>query len=273
MPELPEIETLARKLRKSIKGKLVESVSLSGLPLRRPVPAAFAKNIQGRTIRRIIRRGKYLVLELHPRAYWLIHLGMSGRLLYHPFEFPGTKHTHAVIRFSDGSELQYRDPRRFGLMDIYEVSSLRLIPELRTLGREPLGSGFDDSWLKPLLIGSGREVKSFLLDQNKVAGLGNIYVCEALFMAGLHPERRCNTLSAEEVSSLVAAVRRVLSRAVRLRGTSFSDFIDLDGNPGKNQNYLNVFQRNGKACMRCGNSIQRIRQGNRSTFFCADCQK
>ena len=270
---MPEVETLARKLRKTVNGKKIVHISLSGLPLRKPVPGNFCKGLRGRTIRRILRRGKYLVIELEPRMFWLIHLGMSGRLFYHPEVFQGDRHTHAVVRFSDASMLEYRDPRRFGLMTAYEVEQPEQIPEIRFLGKDPLRSGFDADWLEAMLQKSRCELKSFLLDQRRVAGLGNIYVCEALYAAGIHPARRCHTLQSVEVSRLVEGIRTVLRRAVRHRGTSFSDFIDLEGNPGKNQKYLKVFQREGKACVRCGNSIRRIRQGNRSTFLCSYCQQ
>jgi len=273
MPEMPEVETLARKLRKAVIGKKIVCISLSGLPLRKPVSSAFADGLRGRTVQRVLRRGKYLIIELEPRMFWLIHLGMSGRLFYYPEAFPGEKHTHAVIRFSDESVLEYRDPRRFGLMAAYEVERPGQIPEIRSLGKDPLQPGFHAGWLEPLLRKSRCELKSFLLDQKKIAGLGNIYVCEALYMAGIHPARRCFTLKPEEVLRLVESIRKVLRRAVRHRGTSFSDFIDLEGNPGKNQKYLNVFQREGKPCVRCGKDVQRMRQGNRSTFFCSYCQK
>jgi formamidopyrimidine-DNA glycosylase len=273
MPEMPEVETIVRKLRKTVIGKKVADISLSGLPLRRPVHAAFSSKLRGRTIRRILRRGKYIVVELEPKIFWLIHLGMSGRLLYHSGFTGKNKHTHAVVRFSDASLLEYRDPRRFGLMDAYEVMRPEQIPEIRSLGKDPLSSGFSDGWLRPMLQNSRQELKAFLLDQNRVAGLGNIYVCESLFLAGIHPARRGFTLNSKEISCLVEAIRAVLRRAIRHRGTSFSDFIDLEGNPGKNQQYLKVFQKDGDACIRCGKPIQRIRQGNRSTFFCSNCQR
>ncbi|MBN2241396.1 MAG: bifunctional DNA-formamidopyrimidine glycosylase/DNA-(apurinic or apyrimidinic site) lyase [Acidobacteria bacterium] len=273
MPEMPEVETLAREMRDTLTGKKIVRVALSGLPLRRPVPGDFAAKLRGRTVQRILRRGKYLVIELEPKAFWLAHLGMSGRLVYHARAFQGGRHTHALIRFSDGSLLEYRDPRRFGFLAVYEVARPEQIPEIRSIGRDPLGPGFNTAWLQPALQNSRRELKAFLLDQHKVAGLGNIYVCEALYSAGIHPSRRCHTLDSGEVSRLVEAIRKVLRRAIRSGGTSFSDFIDLQGNPGKNQYYLKVFRKERESCARCGNAIERMRQGNRSTFFCSCCQK
>jgi len=273
MPELPEIETLARELRKRVIGKQVSGISLSGLSLRRPVSGTLLSKLRGRSIRRILRRGKYLVIELNPKIFWVVHLGMSGRLLYHSGRSRRDPHTHAVIRFSDTTRLEYRDPRRFGLLAAYEVSRPEQIPEIRSLGKEPLSSGFNSVWLQPVLQSCRQELKSFLLDQHKVAGLGNIYACEALFLSGIHPARRCFHLDSKEIIALVDAVRNVLQRAIRHQGTSFSDFIDLEGKPGRNQNYLKVFQREGEACLHCGNPVQRILQGNRSTFFCSVCQK
>jgi len=272
MPELPEVETIARKLRNTVVGKRVSAVFLSGKSLRAPVPGHFASALTDRTIRRVHRMGKYLILEMEPKAFWLIHLGMSGRLFY--FSQPATKpeHTHAVIQFEGGGELQYRDPRRFGLLDIQEASTLFALNQVQRLGKDPLGTGFDAGWLWPELLHTRRDLKAFLLDQSRVAGVGNIYACESLFRARLHPARRCNTVSRKEAVALARAVRHVLRHAVAHRGTTFSDFMDSDGEPGEHQDFLHVFQREGEKCHRCRARIQRLRQGNRSTYFCPRCQ-
>jgi formamidopyrimidine-DNA glycosylase len=272
MPELPEVETLARRLRGTVVGKRVAEVRLSGFALRKPVADDFAARLQGRTIEKISRRGKYLIAELRPNTYWLIHLGMSGRLLYHERESVPATHTHAVVRFSDSSELEYRDHRRFGLLAAYDVREPGLIPEIRSLGMDPLRSGFNQKYLRPLLQNSRQEIKSFLLDQKRIAGLGNIYVCEALYLAGIHPSRRCSEIAPGETARLVRAIRTVLRAGINHKGTSFSDFMDSDGNPGENQKYLKVFQREGEACRRCHSPIRRMRQGNRSSFYCSCCQ-
>jgi formamidopyrimidine-DNA glycosylase len=273
MPEMPEVETIARRLRKKIVGKRITNVQLSGLALRRPLDGDFAGRLLGRRVRRILRRGKYLVVELEPRAFWLIHLGMSGRILYHIGPEAGTRHTHVIVRFSDSTELEYRDPRRFGLMALYEVPRLSLVPEIRSLGKDPLDSGFNGSWLESQLKKSRQEIKAFLLDQRKVAGLGNIYVCETLFLAQIHPQRRSFTITSLETERLADAIREVMRNSIRRRGTSFSDFVDSDGNPGENQDYLMVFQRDGQECVRCKSPIDRLVQGNRSTFYCCICQR
>jgi formamidopyrimidine-DNA glycosylase len=272
MPEMPEIETLTRQLRRDLIGKSITGVRLSGLPLRRPIAPDFPAKMRGRTIGKILRRGKYLIAELNPTAFWILHLGMSGSVLYPCTATGRSKHTHVVIRFSDSTELHYRDHRRFGLLAVYEVERLSEIPEIRSLGKDPLSPGFNEIWLWPVLKESRQQIKSFLLDQHKVAGLGNIYSCEALFLAQIHPTRRCFTLDLHETARLVAAVRKVLRTAIKHNGTSFSDFVGSDGEPGANQKNLMVFQREGKECPRCRAPIVRIRQGNRSSFCCSYCQ-
>ncbi len=273
MPEMPEVETIARDLRKAIIGKRVSGVELSGLPLRRPIDDRFVATLPGRTVRRIHRRGKYLIAELDPTAFWLIHLGISGRILYYPHAAEKASHTHAAVRFTDTSELHYRDHRRFGLMAAYEVPLLGDIPEVRALGLDPLGPGFEADWLHGELRNSRQAIKSFLLDQKKIAGLGNIYVCEALYHARLRPQRRCHIITRLEAAALVKAIVLVLRQAIRNRGTSFSDFMDSDGRLGYQQNHLRVFQRDGLKCRRCRSTIRRLRQGNRSSFYCPGCQK
>jgi len=272
MPEMPEIETIARKLRKAIIGKCIQKVHLSGLPLRKPVAATFAIQVEGRSIRRIHRRGKYLVLELEPLSYCLIHLGMSGRIVVDRSGSQVEKHTQAVLCLSDATELRYMDHRRFGLLATYEVRRIGQIPELERLGIDPLSARFGQDRLWSEILKSRQEIKSLLLDQQKIAGLGNIYACEALYRAGIHPARRCYTLTGDETGKLTNAIRKVVRDAIRHRGTSFSDFMDSDGQAGENQNYLKVFQREGRKCRRCKTGIQRIRQGNRSSFYCPHCQ-
>jgi formamidopyrimidine-DNA glycosylase len=272
MPEMPEVETLARTLRKKIVGKQIAGVRLSGLSLRKPISDAFTGILTCRTIRKIFRRGKYIIVEMEPRAFWLIHLGMSGRLLYHKSACAGDKHTHAVIRFSDSTELEYRDHRRFGLLNAYEVLDWNRIPEISSLGADPFDPGFTEQWLESLLKKSRQEIKSFLLDQRKLAGIGNIYASEALFLSRIHPARRCCTINRRETIRLKSAIQKILSDAVRRRGTSFSDFMDSDGKPGNNRDCLFVFLREGEKCLRCGTVIQRLRQGNRSSYICSRCQ-
>lgn len=272
MPEMPEVETLARKLRKTVLGKRVAAVKTSGLSLRRPIESGFGARLRGRVFTRILRRGKYLLIELDPKGYLLVHLGMTGKMLYHEEAGTGTSHTHATIRFSDDTELEYRDHRRFGLLAVHDTPRLDLIPEISDLGKDPLSAGFNEKWLWPLLQNSSRDIKAFLLDQRKIAGLGNIYVCEALFLAQIHPTRRCFSIDPKETAHLAGAIQKVLRIAIKHKGTTFSDFMDSEGKPGGNQDFLMVFQREGLECVRCGAVVQRLRQGNRSSFYCSRCQ-
>ena len=272
MPELPEVETIARTLRAAIAGKRIAAIYQSGKTLRRPVPADLDARLRNRTVHAIHRRGKYLIVEMRPPAFWLIHLGMSGRLLYTPGTAKRPPHTHAAIRFAGGGELQYLDPRRFGLLDVYEKATLEELPEVKRLGKDPLGSMISAVWLWQELARTRRDLKSFLLDQRRIAGVGNIYASEVLFLARLHPQRRCNSLSRKEAAALARATRKVLRTAVDHRGTSFSDFRDSDGALGEHQDFLRVFQRDGETCRRCLGMIRRIRQGNRSTYYCPRCQ-
>jgi formamidopyrimidine-DNA glycosylase len=232
MPEMPEVETIARQLRGRVEGKRIAGVRLSGLPLRKPVSPGLGKALVGRTIRRVRRYGKYLVLTLEPKAFWVIHLGMSGRLLYHePGRAEGARHTHASILFSDGDGLEYRDPRRFGLLALYEGASPRAIPEIRSLGKDPLQPGFTGEWLGRRLHGSRREIKSFLLDQGVLAGIGTSTPAKH-FSRPAFTRRRCATLSGRESGRLAAAVQKVLRDAIRRRGTTFSDFRGRMGRRG-----------------------------------------
>ena len=270
---MPEIETLAKQLRENLVGKHLSGVRLSGLPLRKPVCDDFASKLRGRIIQKIVRRGKYLIVAFEPKAFLLIHLGMSGRIFYHSRAGTDARHTQAIFEFSASSELEYRDHRRFGMLAFYEGIRLGQIAEIRYLGREPLSTDFSGEWLWESLQKSRTEIKSFLLDQRKIAGLGNIYACESLFVARIHPKRRCFTLTSEEAWRLASAIKKVLRSAVRHKGTSFSDFRDSNGRVGKNQYYLMVFQKNGINCVQCGTPIQKMRQGTRSTFYCSHCQK
>lgn len=278
MPELPEVETVVRQLRATVPGRCIESVQLSGLPLRRPIDVALADNLCNRKISEISRRGKYIIFVLEPHAFLLIHLGMTGAVFFRDKESDvsdekQTKHIHMMLRFVDGTVLAYRDPRRFGLIDFYEISSMEEIPEIAALGKDPLERDFTGRQLAAWLGNCKRDIKMFLLDQRFIAGLGNIYVCEALFLAEIHPERCCDRVKNEEAVKLAAAVRRVLRAAIQHKGTSFSDYRDAGGRRGDNQRFLKVFQREGEPCSRCGTPIRRISQSGRSSFYCPSCQR
>lgn len=275
MPELPEVETIRRGLEPRLTGRRILRVELNRPDLRFPFPANFARRIKGRAILSVERRAKYLLFGLENGLVLLSHLGMSGR-----YGFAGEqqerhegKHGHVVFHLDNGAKLIYSDPRRFGFMDLIEAGSQADNRFLRDLGIEPLGNQFSGPWLAQALRGRRSPIKAALLDQRIVAGLGNIYVCEALFRAGLSPRRLANTLAGARTERLADAVRAVLEAAIAAGGSSLRDFAAADGGLGYFQHGFDVYDREGEACKRCNKKIQRIVQSGRSTFFCPKCQR
>ena len=264
MPELPEVETIVRQLRAPLVGRTITGVTLKW-PRHVAVPSLrqFVKRIQGRRIESIGRRGKYLVFGLDGGAL-LIHLKMSGDLAVAAAGTARDKHAHTVFHLDDGREFRFRDTRKFGR--VYLVSR----PEEVTghLGPEPLAAPFTAQALGRRLAARSRALKPLLLDQTFLAGVGNIYADEALHLAGLHPLRKSDTLTAEEVRRLWRSIRRVLRRGIRLNGAS----IDWMYRGGRFQEVLNVYDRAGEPCLTCGAPIRRILVGQRGTHFCPRCQ-
>jgi formamidopyrimidine-DNA glycosylase len=273
VPELPEVETVARTLRPRLVGRTVRSVSLSGLPLRRPLDRHALARLVGARVDSVERVGKYLVAALDNGRSLVAHLGMTGRLVVTRAGDPPPRHTHARLELDDGCELRFIDPRRFGVLAVYPSGEVARSPELSVLGLDPLDARFTPEALYALLHATRRDLKSFLLDQSRVAGLGNIYAAEALFVARLSPRRKAHRLSREAALRLHAAIRAVLEAAIRNRGTSLSDYVDADGVGGENQHALAVYARAGEPCPVCGRAIRRLVQGARSTFYCPGCQK
>lgn len=274
VPELPEVETVARSLRRLV-GRTVARVETSGLPLRAPVDRRrLRRACEGARVEAVRRVGKYLLLELSRGDVLLAHLGMSGRLLLARDGAPRAAHTHAVFTLDGGGELRFVDPRRFGVLVAYRRDALGKSRELAALGPDPLTGEFTVEALAGSLAASrGVAVKGFLLDQRRVAGLGNIYVSEALFVAGISPRRRADSIGAARAARLHAAIREVLEAAVARRGTSFRDYVDADGAGGENQAHLSVYGRAGEPCHRCKEPIRRLVQAARSTFYCPRCQR
>jgi formamidopyrimidine-DNA glycosylase len=273
MPELPEVERVVRTLRPRLVGERITAVETSGLPLRRPIDRKLLERVcVGARVEGVRRVGKYWLIDLSSAHVVLGHLGMSGRLVFAAQREPRAAHTHALFRLRRGLELRYVDPRRFGMLCAYPAVEVSTSPELAVLGVDPFDAAFTVDYLASALAASQRDIKSFLMDQSRIAGLGNIYVCEALFRAGIAPKQRSHRLVAR-APALHAAIVAALAEGIANGGTSFSDYVDADGEAGKNQHTLLVYGREKAACGRCGAAVRRIVQAGRSTFFCPRCQK
>lgn len=274
MPELPEVETIVRQLRPYLLGRRFETVVvLWERTVACPTAAEFCLSLQGAALTTVERRGKFLSLGLDSGHTWLIHLRMTGKFRLHETPPLEANHPHlrAWFRFDDGTRLDFLDPRKFGRFYLVENPTT----VTGRLGPEPLAPEFTVAWLSNALARRRGEIKRLLLDQRFIAGLGNIYVSEALWRAGIHPLRPANTLSAAEAERLHAAIVNVLAEGVENGGTSLADrqYVYPDGGLGTQQHYLAVYDREGQQCPRCGYLLERIIQAQRSTFFCPVCQQ
>ena len=273
MPELPEVETVRQSLLGKLVGRRIEAVQVREPRLRYPVDRAqLERHVSGRNIVAIERRAKYLFVHLEGERRLVIHLGMSGRLLVEQSDDPVPTHVHATFRLDDGMELRYRDPRRFGMIDFLRAEDIPQDKRFSRLGPEPLGEGCSDSYFYARSRGSRKPVKNFLMDSQHVVGVGNIYASEALFLAGIHPQRAAGRISRKRWQRLTAAVKEVLEQAIRKGGTTLNDFHDASGKEGEFQPDLRVYHRADEACTRCEAPIRKKILAGRSTFYCASCQ-
>lgn len=300
MPELPEVETVRRGLAPSMEGRRLVKVEARRPDLRFPLPADFAKRLTGRTVTALGRRAKYLLMHLDDGTNLLAHLGMSGRFTICPPKGAGSvpgafahdaggkaapdgtgKHDHIVFHMEDGTLIVYSDHRRFGYMDLVNDADLGTSKHLASLGPEPVGNAFSAELLANALRGKKSPIKSALLDQRVVAGLGNIYVCEALFRAGISPKREASTIAgkgprpAARAERLAPAIRDVISEAIEAGGSTLRDYAQADGELGYFQHTFRVYGREGEACLSegCTASVARIVQSGRSSFYCPTCQR
>jgi formamidopyrimidine-DNA glycosylase len=293
MPELPEVETVRRGLEPAMEGARFVKVEAHRRDLRWPLPKGFAARLHGKTVIGLGRRGKYLLADLSSGDVLLMHLGMSGSFRVFRDDADGSAgknqaaraehiaHDHIVFRMSNGTAITFNDPRRFGSMKIVPRARLDEEPLLRSLGPEPLGNAFDAAMLARACKGKKTSLKAALSDQRIVAGLGNIYVCEALYRARLSPRRRASTIATrsgapnERAERLVAGIKAVLTEAIKAGGSSLRDHKRTDGELGLFQHNFRVYDRAGEPCPTpgCSGTIKRIVQNGRSTFFCPACQK
>lgn len=273
MPELPEVETVRRTLYDKLVGRTIDRVEIiTPRQVYHPDPDTFRAELEGIAFTDLKRRGKYLLLELGDRLTLVCHLRMSGHLFVCDPERPRDKHTHVIFHMDDGKELRYEDQRKFGGFHLLGPTGEGMPPGLRNLGPEPLSDDFTPRTLAEAVAGRRSPVKAVLLDQSAVAGLGNIYVDEALFCARVHPERAAESLSPDEIHRLHGCIRSVLERAVERRGTTFSLYFDGEGKSGDMYDELQVFDRTGAPCPRCGTPIVKLAVAQRGTHVCPQCQ-
>jgi len=294
MPELPEVETVARDLQAWVAGSTIDDVEVRWeRTIRHPLPAErFAAELRGATIRRVGRRAKSVLIELADGRVMTVALRMTGALIVAPPGTPDDPYARVIFRLADGRELRYRDVRKFGRIGLWEGGGLRARQRAPTRARgvsesappyrvgqvfarhgpEPLSSRFTAARLADRLRGRSARLKTLLLDQSFIAGVGNIYADEALWRARLHPLRQADSLTLIDVRRLHRAIRSVLRQGIANRGASFADYVGADGEPGANAEQLAVYQRTGEPCLRCGRRIERIVVGQRSTHFCPRCQ-
>lgn len=276
MPELPEVETVKETLKQLVIGKTIKSVVIHWPKMiKHPDDQAkFQALLKGETIREIKRRGKFLCFYLD-EAVLISHLRMEGRYSFapHPELEPIDAHTHIIFLFTDGSELRYRDVRKFGTMHVFKKGEEFSTPPLLLLGPEPLSEDFQFDVLQKKLSGTTRTIKAALLDQTIVVGLGNIYVDEALYRARIHPETAANRVSRQKMARLVTAIKETLSEAVKMGGSTVRTYLNGQGRMGMFQQKLFVYGREGEPCKTCGRPIKKIKLGGRGTHFCPACQR
>ncbi len=270
MPELPEVETTRRGIAPHIEGRSVTGVILRNPNLRWPVPDNLADLLFNQSVELVSRRGKYLLLHT-PNGRVIIHLGMSGSLRIVAADTPPEKHDHVDIVFDSGQALRLRDPRRFGCVLWHAGAEPH--PLLARLGPEPLSPDFSGNHLWLASRKRSAAVKNLIMDSHVVVGVGNIYACESLHMAGIHPKRAAGKISLKRYEKLAHAIKQVLTTAIESGGTTLRDFTQSNGNPGYFARSLAVYGREGQACPRCGKVVRNIHLGQRSTFFCGGCQK
>lgn len=290
MPELPEVETVLRGLDPVMSGAVVRQAEVRRPDLRWPFPDRMADRLIGRKVMGLRRRAKYLLVDLDGGETLLVHLGMSGRMLVTGegagkgadtlgvFVRPhaaADRHDHVLLHLDNGFRVTFNDPRRFGAMDLLPTAQETTHKLLAALGPEPLGNGFSGSYLVEALAGRGMSIKAALLDQKIVAGLGNIYVCEALHRAGISPKRKAGQIARRRLETLSTAIRATLAEAIEAGGSSLRDFRQADGELGYFQHSFRVYDRADEKCCRegCTGTVARFVQSGRSSFYCAQCQR
>jgi formamidopyrimidine-DNA glycosylase len=277
MPELPEVESLRRILARSIIGRTIVGARVADPRLRRAVAPDLATSVAGGSIIEVSRRAKYLLIELRDERLLMVHLGMSGSLTHRQAAGDAAgfdpRHDHVTLTLDDGSALVFNDPRRFGLMRLVARTELAASAELAAIGPEPFAREFDPDYLWKITRGRLAAIKNLLMDQRTVAGVGNIYASEILFRARVRPTRRAGKVTRAELARIVTITRQVLREAIGGGGTTFRSYRDSRGQPGRYASRLQVYDRAGQPCAVCGAAIRAVVVGQRSSFFCPQCQQ
>ena len=272
MPEMPEVETIKRDLEKKMRGKRVERVIIKNKKsVKMPTPSEFIRQIEGKVFTGVERRGKFLLLGLDSEDSLVIHLKLTGRLIYSK-KGEELGYSRIVFVFQDNTQLSFTDIRGFGGIWLIPDREFQKIPTLDNLGPEPLAEDFTVAKFGDLLKGKRGKIKSLLMNQEFMAGIGNIYSQEALFLSQIHPERIPSSLADEEIEKLYENLRQVLKKAISYRGSSVDTYVDLEGKKGSFESQLKVYGREGKPCFKCGTSVKRIEVSGRGTYFCPNCQ-
>jgi formamidopyrimidine-DNA glycosylase len=270
MPELPEVETTRRGIEPHVAGRRIVQLAVHEPRLRWRVDAGLPAAVAGQRVQGVRRRAKYLLIDLE-RGSLLLHLGMSGSLRVLPQDTPRQTHDHVDLLLDSGQTLRFNDPRRFGSLHLVDGDA-EAHPLLSRLAPEPLDEAFDAAYLHRVTRGKRVAIKLLVMNSHLVVGVGNIYASEALFRAGIRPGRAARSLSRDDCARLVKAIRAVLAMAIRFGGTTLRDYVGADGKPGYFRRKLYVYERGGEPCRRCGTPIRQTVQGQRSTYYCPECQ-
>lgn len=271
MPELPEVETTRRGIEPHLINHHIVETTINNPQLRWPIPKSLPQRIQGQTIQAVERRAKYLLIRLDSGTL-IIHLGMSGSLRIVDQEIPFRKHDHFSLSLDSQKQMRLYDPRRFGAV-LWKTGDVLEHPLLKSLGPEPLSESFHGDYLVDSCKSRKASIKQHIMNGKVVVGVGNIYASEALFLAGIHPKRRADRISRARLEVLTREIKGVLQASIEQGGTTLRDFVREDGAPGYFKLHLNVYGRNGESCFGCGQAIKQITLGQRSTFYCPQCQR
>ncbi|MES2677598.1 MAG: bifunctional DNA-formamidopyrimidine glycosylase/DNA-(apurinic or apyrimidinic site) lyase [Pseudomonadota bacterium] len=272
MPELPEVETICRGIEQNIIGKKIAAIQTSDKNLRLPFPKNFSE-LKDQKIISVARRARYILIKITTQKILLVHLGMSGKLLYlEKLPKKLEKHDHFVMQFSDDSCLIYNDPRRFGLVDLVDEKKINLHSMIKNLGFEPLTKDFNGKYLQAKLKGKKINIKTVMMDNAIVVGVGNIYINESLFESKISPLREAGNLSLKELETLINNIKKILQKAIKLGGSTLRDYVKSNGDVGGFQFDFKVYGRDNCSCLVCSGKIKKIKQNGRSSFYCPSCQ-